>query len=139
MIRKGTLVMAAIIIVVIAVTVRLYASGMDDQITMGGSERARGGGINSNTIEVVIQSDGAWSADIEDSESESHWVDGFGDRTIPITCESDGTYSLTVQKSDGKSGRLNVEVVRDGTDGGSSSQKSSTTSANGIISLMGTC
>lgn len=138
MIRKGALVIAAII-VVIAITVGLYASGMDDQITMDGA--GGGGGINSNTIEVVIESDGAWSADIKDSESKSHSVDGFGDRTIPITCRSDdgGTYSLTVQKSDGRSGTLNVEIVRDGTDGSSSSQRSSSTSANGIISLSGTC
>lgn len=137
MIRKGALVIAAII-VVMAITVGLYASAMDDQITMGGGG---GGGINSDTVEVVIESDGAWSADIKDSESKSHSVvDGFGDRTIPITCKSDGTYSLTVQKSDGSSDTLNVEIVRDGTDGSSSSsQRSRTTSANGIISLSGTC
>jgi hypothetical protein len=132
MIRKGALIVAAII-VVIAITVGLYASGMDDQISSGG-----GGGINSNIAEVVIKSDGAWSADIKDNESRSHLVDGFGDRTIPITCNSDGTYSLTVQRSDGGSGTLNVQVVSDGTDG-SSSQRSTTTSANGIISLSGTC
>jgi hypothetical protein len=133
MIRKGALVVAAII-VVIAITVGLYASGMDDQISRGGG----GGGINSNIAEVVIKSDGAWSADIKDNESRSHLVDGFGDRTIPITCNSDGTYSLTVQRSDGGSGTLNVQVVSDGTDG-SNSQRSTTTSANGIISLSGTC
>jgi hypothetical protein len=133
MIRKGALVIAAII-VVIAITVGLYASGMDDQITIGGG--GGGGGINSNIAEVVIKSDVAWSADIKDSGSRSHLVDGFGDRTIPIICNSDGTYSLTVQKSEGTSGgTLNVEVVKKG----SGSQRSSTTSANGIISLSGTC
>ena len=132
MIRKGALVIAAVI-VVIAITVGLYASGMDDQITIGGGG---GGGINSNIAEVVIKSDVAWSADIKDSESRSHLVDGFGDRTIPIICNSDGTYSLTVQKSEGSSGgTLNVEVVKKE----SGSQSSSTTSANGIISLSGTC
>jgi hypothetical protein len=135
MIIKGALVIAAII-VVIAITVGLYASGMDDQITMDGG----GGGINSNTVDVVIKSDGGWSADIKDSESKSHSVDGFGDRTIPITCKSGGTYSLTVQKSDGGgSGTLNVQVVTDRTDGSSSSQTSRTTSANGIMLLSGTC
>ena len=134
--RKGALVIAGII-VIIAITVGLYASGRDDQITManiGGGE-----GINSNTVEVVIKSDSGWTANIKDSESKSYSVDGFGDRTIPITCNSDGTYSLTVQKSDGRSGTLNVEIVRHGTDGGSSSQRASSTSANGIISLSGTC
>ena len=133
MIRKGALVIAAII-VVIAITVGLYASGMDDQITIGGGG---GGGINSNIAEVVIKSDVAWSADIKDSESRSHLVDGFGDRTIPIICNSDGTYSLTVQKSEGgtSGGTLNVEVVKKE----SGSQRSSTTSTNGIISLSGTC
>ena len=135
MIRKGALVVAAII-VVIAITVGLYASGMDEQISRGGGGDS--GGINSNIAEVVIKSDSAWSADIKDNESRSHLVDGFGDRTIPITCNSDGTYSLTVQRSDGGSGTLNVQVVSDGTDG-SSSQRSTTTSANGIISLSGTC
>jgi hypothetical protein len=125
MMRKGALVIAAII-VVIAITVGLYASGMDDQITIGGGG---GGGINSNIAEVVIKSDVAWSADIKDSESRSHLVDGFGDRTIPII-------SLTVQKSERSSGgTLNVEVVKKE----SGSQRSSTTSANGIISLSGTC
>ena len=94
------------------------------------------GGKNPNMVEVVIKSDGGWSADIKDSESRSHLVDGFGDRTIPIICNSDGTYSLTVQKSERSSGgTLNVEVVKKE----SGSQKSSTTSANGIISLSGTC
>lgn len=131
MIGKGALVIAGVI-VVIAIAVGLYASGVDDHL-MGGDV---GGGINSNVAEVIIKSDGGWSADIKDSESRSHVVDGFGDRTIPIACNSDDTYSLTVQKSEGTSGTLNVEVVKDGS---SSSQRSSTTSANGIISLSGTC
>jgi hypothetical protein len=136
MIGKGALVIAAII-VVIAITVGLYASGMDSQITMFSG--SGGEGVNSDTVEVVIKSDGAWSADIKDSESKSHSVDGFGDRTIPITCKSDGMYSITIQKTDGRSGTLNVEIVRDGTDGSSSSQTSRSTSASGIISLSGTC
>jgi hypothetical protein len=94
------------------------------------------GGKNLNTVDVVIKSDGGWSVDIENSGSGSHSVDGFGDRTIQITCNSDGKYSLTVQRSDGRSGTLNVEVVKNG---GGSSQRSTTTSANGIISLSGTC
>jgi hypothetical protein len=134
MIRKGALIIAAII-VVIAITVGLYASAVEDQIRTDGGV---GGGIKSNIAEVVIKSDGGWSADIKDSESRSHLVDGFGDRTIPITCNSDGTYSITVQRSDGGSGTLNVQVVTDETDG-SGSQRSTTTSANGIISLSGTC
>jgi hypothetical protein len=139
MMRKGALVIAAII-VVIAITVGLYASGMDDQITMRGSGLGGGGGgLNPNTVDVVIESDGAWSAEIKDSESESHSVDGFGDRTISITCRSDGTYSLTIQKTDGRSDTLNVQIVTDETDGSSSSQRSRTTSASGIISLSGTC
>ena len=62
------------------------------------------GGKNPNRVEVVIKSDGGWSADIEDSESSSHSVDGFGDKMIQLTCSSDGKYSLTVQRSDGRSG-----------------------------------
>ena len=94
------------------------------------------GGKNPNMVEVVIKSDGGWSADIKDSESSSHSLDGFGDRTIQLTCSSDDKYSLTVQRSDGRSGTLNVEIVKNG---GGSSQRSTTTSANGIISLSGTC
>src|SRR5688572_14415506 len=101
MIGKGVLVIAAII-VVIAITVGLYASGIDDEL-MDGS----GGGMSSNMAELVIKSNSGWSADIEDSQSRSHLVDGFGHRTLPITCNSDGTYSLTVQKSDGGTGTLN--------------------------------
>jgi hypothetical protein len=99
------------------------------------------GGKNPNMVEVVIKSDGAWSADIKDSESSSQSVNGFGDRTIQITCNSDGKYSLTVQRSDGRSGTLNVEVVKDGSSSSSSSssQRSTTTSANGVSSLSGTC
>lgn len=129
MIRKSALVVA-VIIVVIAVTAGLYASGKDNNQIMGV------GGKNPNMVEVVIKSDGGWSADIKDSETISHSVDGFGDRTIQITCNSDGTYSLTVQRADRRSGTLNVEVVKNGS---GSSQRSTTTSANGIISLSGTC
>jgi hypothetical protein len=143
MIRKGAVVIASII-VALAVTVGLYASGMDDQLTMYSSSSSISsssstGGVNSDIVEVVIESDVGWSADIKDSESKSHSVDGFGDRTIPITCKSEGTYSITIQKTDGRSGTLNVEIVRDGTDGSSSSQSSRSTSASGIISLSGTC
>ena len=94
------------------------------------------GAKNPNMVEVVIKSDGDWSADIKKGESNSHSVNGVGDRTIQITCHSDGKYSLTVQRSDGRSGTLNVEVVKNGS---GSSQRSTINSANGIISLSGTC
>ena len=94
------------------------------------------GAKNPNMLEVIIKSDGGWSADIKDSEFSSHSVNGFGDRTIQITCNNDGKYSLTVQRSDGRPGTLNVEVVKNGS---GSSQRSTTNSANGIISLSGTC
>ncbi|MFL6480509.1 MAG: hypothetical protein ACJ70S_05310, partial [Nitrososphaera sp.] len=93
-------------------------------------------GGNSNMVQVVIKSDGGWSANIKDSQSESHIVEGSGDRTIPITCSSDGKYSLTVQKSGIGSGTLNVQVVASESH---SLQRSTTTSSNGIISLTGSC
>ncbi|MDQ5863261.1 MAG: hypothetical protein M3263_00100 [Thermoproteota archaeon] len=133
MIGKSVLVIAGII-VIIAITLGLYASGIDDRFI----DREVGGGgigVSSNIAEVVIKSDSGWSADIKDSQSRSHLVEGFGDRTVPITCNDDGTYSLTVQKSNEGFGTLNVQVVTDG----SSSQRSTTTSSNGIISLSGTC
>ena len=132
MIGKSVLVIAGII-VIIAITLGLYASGIDDRFIdsgLGGD-----GGVGPNIAEVVIKSDSGWSADIKDSQSRSHLVEGFGDRTVPITCNDDGTYSLTVQKSDEGSGTLNVQVVTDG----SGSQRSTTSSSNGIISLSGTC
>ncbi|HEX2170241.1 MAG TPA: hypothetical protein VHF65_08070 [Nitrososphaera sp.] len=132
MIGKSVLVIAGII-VIIAITLGLYASGIDDRFIDSGL--GGGGGVSPNIAEVVIKSDSGWSADIKDSQSRSHMVEGFGDRTVPITCNDDGTYSLTVQKSDEGSGTLNVQVVTDG----SSSQRSTTTSSNGIISLSGTC
>jgi hypothetical protein len=131
MIGKSVLVIAGII-VMIAITVGLYASGIDDQFVDRG---IGGGGVSSKIVEVVIKSDSGWSADIKDDQSRTQQMEGFGDRTIPITCNNDGTYSLTVQKSDEGPGTLNVEVVTDGT----SSQSSTTTSANGLISLSGTC
>jgi hypothetical protein len=130
MIGKSVLVIAGII-VIIAITVGFYASGIDDQFI----DRGIGGGVTSKIVEVVIKSDSGWLTDIKDDQSRTQRVEGFGDRTIPITCNNDGTYSLTVQKSDEGSGTLNVEVVTDGT----SSQSSTTTSANGLISLSGTC
>jgi hypothetical protein len=133
MIGKSVLVIAGII-VIIAITLGLYASGIDDRFIDSGVGEG-GLGVSSNIAEVVIKSDSGWSADIKDSQSRSHLVEGFGDRTVPITCNDDGTYSLTVQKSDEGSGTLNVQVVTDG----SNSQRSTATSSNGIISLSGTC
>jgi hypothetical protein len=133
MIGKSVLLIAGII-VIIAITLGLYASGIDDRFIDSGVGGG-GGGVSPNIAEVVIESNSGWSADIKDSQSRSHLVEGFGDRTVPITCNDDGTYSLTVQKSDEGSGTLNVQVVTDG----SSSQRSTTTSSNGIISLSGTC
>ncbi|MFL6488731.1 MAG: hypothetical protein ACJ70V_03810 [Nitrososphaera sp.] len=133
MIGKSVLIIAAIIIA-IAIAIRLYDSGRDEQLTnlLGGG--AEGG--NSNMVQVVIKSDSGWSANIKDSQSESHIVEGSGDRTIPITCSSDGKYSLTVQKSGIGSGTLNVQVVASESH---SLQRSTTTSSNGIISLTGSC
>jgi hypothetical protein len=131
MVGRNALVIAAIIaVVIIAITLGFYASGMNNTIILGG-----GGGKNPNMVELVIKSDGGWSATIKDGKSGSHSIDGFGDRSIPIACDSGGMYSVVVQKSGGTSGTLIVEVVKNG----GVSQKSSTSSANGIISVTGTC
>lgn len=129
MVGKSVLVIAGII-VMLAIAIGLYASGIEDQLIDARE------GLSSNMAEVVIKSDSGWSADIKDGQSRSHVVEGFGDRTLPITCSDDGTYSLTVQKIDAGSGTLNVKVQ---TEGSSSSQRSTTTSSNGVISLSGTC
>jgi hypothetical protein len=129
MVGKSVLVIAGII-VMLAIAIGLYASGIEDQLIDARE------GASSNMAEVVIKSDSGWSADIKDGQSRSHVVEGFGDRTLPITCSGDGTYSLTVQKIDAGSGTLNVKVQ---TEGSSSSQRSTTTSSNGVISLSGTC
>jgi len=134
MIGKSVLVIAGII-VILAIAIGLYASGIEDQLIDVGA--GGGGGISANMAEVVIKSDSGWSADIRDSQSRSHVVEGFGDRTLPITCNDDSTYSLTVEKTDAGSGTLNVKVQTDG--GSNSSQRSTTTSSNGVISLSGTC
>lgn len=131
MIGKSVLVIAGII-VILAIAIGLYASGIEEQLV------DVGGGISANTAEVVIKSDSGWSADIRDSQSRSHVVEGFGDRTLPITCNNDSTYSLTVKKTDAGSGALNVKVQTGGSSS-SSSQRSTTTSSNGVISLSGTC
>jgi hypothetical protein len=129
MVGKSVLVIAGII-VMLAIAIGLYASGIEDQLIDARE------GTSSNMAEVVIKSDSGWSADIKDGQSRSHVVEGFGDRTLPITCSDDGTYSLTVQKIDAGSGTLNVKVQ---TEGSSSSQRSTTTSSNGVIPLSGTC
>ena len=131
MIGKSVLVIAGII-VILAIAIGLYASGIEEQLIDGG------GGISANMAEVVIRSDSGWSADIRDSQSRSHVVEGFGDRTLPITCNNDSMYSLTVKKTDAESGALNVKVQTGGSSS-SSSQRSTTTSSNGVISLSGTC
>jgi hypothetical protein len=136
MVRKDALVIAAILVVIIAVTLGFYASGRNDgnnEITIGGD--GGGGGQNANMVEVVIKSDGGWLATINDGESRSYSIDGFGDRLIPIACNSGGMYSLVLQKSGGTSGTLIVEVVKSG----SISQKSSSSSANAVVSVSGTC
>ena len=86
-------------------------------------------------VKVLITSDGSWSATIKDGESRSRSIDGFGDRSIPIVCDSGGMYSVVVRKSGGASSTLTVEVVKNG----SVYQKSTTSSANGVISVSGTC
>lgn len=129
MVGKSVLVIAGII-VMLAIAIGLYASGIEDQLIDARE------GLSSNMAEVVIKSDSGWSADIKDGQSRSHVVEGFGDRTLPITCSDDGTYSLTLQEIDAGSGTLNVKVQ---TEGSISSQRSTTTSSNGVISLSGAC
>lgn len=134
--KKYAIVIAAIIAVTIAVTVSIYASGTySNEVVLGGGGGEEGGVKNSNMIEAVIRSHGGWSATIRDGESKSYTVEGSGDRSIPIACDGGGGYSLVVRKSGGASGTLNVEVIKNG----SVSQKSSTTSTNGLISISGTC
>jgi hypothetical protein len=128
MVGKNALVIAAIVVVIMAVALGFYASGMNNGI-IGGV------GKNSNMAQVVIKSDGGWSAAINDDESRSHSVDGFGEKSIPIECDSGGMYSLVVQKSGEVSGTLIVEVIKNG----SVSQRSTTSSASGVISVSGTC
>jgi hypothetical protein len=130
MVGKYTIVIAAIIAVIIAVTVSIYASGMNNSEVILSGE-----GENSNMVEAVIKSDGGWSATINDGKSRSYNVEGSGDRSIPIACDDSGGYSLVVRKSGGTSGTLIVEVTKNG----NVSQKSSTTSTNGIISISGNC
>ena len=136
MIGKSVLVIAGII-VILAIAIGLYASGIEEQLI------DVGGGISANMAEVVIKSDSGWSADIRDSQSRSHVVEGYGDRKLPITCNNDSTYSLTVKKTDAGSGALNVKVQTGGSSSisstSSSSQRSTTTSSSGVISLSGTC
>lgn len=129
MVGKSVLVIAGII-VMLAIAIGLYASGIEDQLIDARED------TSSNMAEVVIKSDSGWSADIKDGQSRSHVVEGFGDRTLPITCSDDGTYSLTLQEIDAGSGTLNVKVQ---TEGSISSQRSTTTSSNGVISLSGAC
>jgi len=130
MVGKYTIVIAAIIAVIIAVTASIYASGMNNiEVILSGE------GENSNMVEAVIKSDGGWSATINDGKSRSYNVEGSGDRSIPIACDGSGEYSLVVRKSGGTSGTLIVEVTKNG----NVSQKSSTTSTNGIISISGNC
>ena len=131
MVGKNALVAAAIVVIIIGVTLGFYASGMNNKMILLG-----GGGQNPNMIELVIKSDSGWSATIKDGESISHSVDGFGDRSIPLSCDSGGMYSAVVQKSGETSGTLIVQVVKDGV---VSQKSSSTSSANGVISVSGTC
>jgi hypothetical protein len=130
MVGKYVIVIAAIIAVIIAVTVSIYASGMNNSEVILSGE-----GENSHMVEAVIKSDGGWSASINDGKSRSYNVEGSGDRSIPIACDGSGEYSLVVRKSGGTSGTLIVEVTKNG----NVSQKSSTTSTNGIISISGNC
>jgi hypothetical protein len=89
-------------------------------------------------IGVIIKSNGGWSATIKDGRSRSYSIDGFGDRSIPITCDTGSMYSIVVQKQAGAPDRLSVEVVKNGVVYQKSSTSSSS-SANEVISISGTC
>ena len=129
MMAKNVLVIATIAVVIIAVTVGFNASRTNNKTII--SEE----GKDPLMTELVIKSDGGWSATVKDGESRSHSVDGFGNRSIPLPCDSHGKYSVVVQKSKGTTRTLVVEIVKDGV----ISQKSSSSSASGVISLSGTC
>jgi hypothetical protein len=86
-------------------------------------------------VKVVIKSDGGWSATIKDSESRSRSVDSFGDKSIAIVYDSGGMYSVVARKSGGTPDALTVEVVKNTR----VSQKSTTSSANSVISVSATC
>ena len=138
MVGKFAIVIAAIIAVIIAVAVGIYVSGRNTNDVIAGGGGEEGGGIvvrNTNMIEAVIKSDGSWSATINNGKSGSYTIEGSGDRSIPISCDGRGEYSLKLRKLGGTSGTLNVEVMKNG----NVSQKSSTTSTSGLISISGTC
>ena len=129
MMTKNVLVIAAIAVIIIAVTVGFNASRTNNKTIISGEGKA------PLMTELVIKSDGGWSATIKDGESRSYSVDGFGNRSINLSCDSHGQYSVVVQKSKGTTRTLIVEVVKDG----AIFQKSSSSSASGVISLSGTC
>jgi hypothetical protein len=129
MMTKNVLEIAAIAVIIIAVTVGFNASRTDNKTIISGE------GKDPLMTELVIKSDGGWSATIKDGESRSYSVDGFGNRSITLSCDNHGQYSVVVQKSKGTTRTLIVEVVKDG----AIFQKSSSSSASGVISLSGTC
>jgi hypothetical protein len=140
MVGKFAIVIAGIMAVIIAVTVSVYASGWNsNEVKVGeGSEEGGVGEIlvkNTNMIEAVIKSDGSWSATINDGKSGSYTIEGSGNSSIPISCDGNGEYSLSLRKLGETTGTLNVEVMKNG----NVSQKSSTTSTSGLISISGTC
>jgi len=133
MLWKSLFTIAAII-VAMAIAVGLSASVRDEEQL--NSSAWQTGSANSDSVKIIIKTHSGWSANIKGSHwSDSHRVEGSRDRVIPITCDSGGKYSVEVQKSDGGSDMLSVEVTTEG----HSSQKSTTTSANRVISLAGTC
>src|SRR5919202_5044331 len=134
MARKNALVIAAaaIAVIIIAVTLGFYASGANTAMIPDG---LHSGEKNQNMIEIIIKSDGNWSATINYGQTRSYSIHGFGDRSIPIVCDSGSMYSVVVQKLARSPSTLVVEVIRNGV----VSQKSSTSSPiSGVISVSGT-
>ena len=137
MVKNFAMIIAAIIAVIITVTVGVYAPGWNSNEVIVGGGGEEGGIVEkyTNMIEAVIKSDGSWSATINDGKSGSYTIEGSGNRSIPISCDGSGEYSLSLRKLGETTGTLNVEVMKNG----NVSQKSSTTSTSGLILISGTC
>ena len=82
-------------------------------------------------VQVRVNYDGQWSGSILDGEGTSQSFDGTGPETIDVEGDSWNMISTTFQKSDSGSGKMTVEMIKDG----KVAKSGSTTAQYGVVSV----
>ena len=127
----GKKILSIVVVCCLAlIVIGLITGGASPDANTSSSDSSSSGDDVSG-VQVKVTYDGQWSGSIMDGEGTSQSFDGTGPETIDVEGDSWSMVSTTFQKRDIGSGKMTVEIIKDG-----KVAKSGSTSAQyGVVSV----